>query len=84
MAGLLSLFNNYHRIDELNNETSEFIEESFPNDTIDELKNRMMQTEIKNALKTSFGRVPKFNLKIYAFVYDWLIYFSKADVGDIY
>ena len=82
--GLLSLFNNYHRIDELNNETSEFIEESFPNDTINELKNRMMQTEIKNALKTSFGRVPKFNLKIYAFVYDWLIYFSKADVGDIY
>ena len=37
--GLLSLFNNYHRIDELNNETSEFMEESFANDTIDELKN---------------------------------------------
>ena len=82
--GLLSLFNNYHRIDELNNETSEFIEESFANDTIDELKNRMMQTEIKDALKTSFDRVPKFNLKIYAFIYDWLIYFPKSDVGDIY
>ena len=69
--GLLSLFNNYHRIDELNNETREFIEESFANDTIDELKSRVMQTKIKNALKTSFGRVSKFNLKIYAFVYDW-------------
>ena len=69
--GLLSLFNNYHRIDELNNETREFIEESFANDTIDELKSRVMQTKIKNALKTSFGRLPKFNLKIYAFVYDW-------------
>ena len=79
MAGLLSLFNNYHRIDELNNETSEFIEKSFANDTIDELKNRVMQTEIKNALKTSFGRVPIFNLKIYAFVYDSLVYFPKSD-----
>ena len=69
--GLLSLFNNYHRIDELNNETREFIEESFANDTIDELKSRVMQTKIKSALKTSFGRLPKFNLKIYAFVYDW-------------
>ena len=69
--GLLSLFNNYHRIDELNNETREFIEESFANDTIDEFKSRVMQTKIKNALKTSFGRLPKFNLKIYAFVYDW-------------
>ena len=39
-----------------------------------------MQTEIKNALKTSFSRVPKFNLKIYAFVCDWLGYFPKSDI----
>ena len=77
---LLSLFNNYPRIDELNNETSEFIEESFANDTIDELKVRVIQTEIKNALKTSFDRVPKFNLKIYAFDYDWLVYFPKSGI----
>ena len=32
-----------------------FIEESFANNAIDELKNRLMQTEIKDALKTSFG-----------------------------
>ena len=39
-----------------------------------------MQTEIKNTLKTSFSRVPKFNLKIYALVYDWLVYFPKSDI----
>ena len=39
-----------------------------------------MQKEIKNVLKTSFGRVPTFNLKIYAFAYDWLIYFPKSDI----
>ena len=74
------MLNNYHRNDELNNETSKFIEESFANDTINELRNRVMQTEIKNALKTSFSRVPNFNLKICAFVYDWLVYFPKSDI----
>ena len=78
--GLLSMFNNYNRNNEINVETSEFIDESFAHDRIDELKNRVIQTEIKNALKTSFGRIPKFNLKIYAFVYDWLIYFPKSDI----
>ena len=78
--GLLSMFNNYNRNNEINVETSEFIQESFANDTIDESKNRVMQTEIKNTLKASFGRVTKFNLKIYAFVYDWLAYFPKADI----
>ena len=78
--GLLSMFNNYNRNNEINVETSEFIDESFAHDRIDELKDRVIQTEIKNALKTSFGRIPKFNLKIYAFVYDWLIYFPKSDI----
>ena len=33
------MFNNYNRNYEINVETSEFIEESFANDIIDELKN---------------------------------------------
>ena len=80
LIGLLTLFNNYNINDEVNIKTSEFIEESFANDVIDKLKNRVMQTEIKNALKTSFSRVPKFNLKIYAFDYDWLVYFPKSGI----
>ena len=39
-----------------------------------------MQTEIKNGLKNSFGRVAKFNLKTYAFVYDWLVDFLNLDI----
>ena len=39
-----------------------------------------MQTEIKNALETSFNKVSKFCWKIYAFVYDWLVYFSKSEI----
>ena len=74
------MFNNYNRNNEINVETSEFIQESSANDTIDESKNRVIQTEIKNTLKASFGRVTKFSLKIYAFVYDWLVYFPKSDI----
>ena len=66
--GLLSMFNNYNKNDEIDTEVSEFIEENYIDDSIDELENRIMQTEIKNALKSSYGKVPKFDLKIYAFV----------------
>ena len=59
--GLLSMFNNYNKNDNINSEVSEFIEENFADDSIDELKNRIMQTEIKNALSSSAVRVPKFS-----------------------
>ena len=36
-TGLLSMFNNYNKRDEINMEVSEFIEENFANDFIDEL-----------------------------------------------
>ena len=62
------MFNNYNKNDEINTEVSTFVEENYADDSIDELKNRIMQTEIKNALKSSYGKVPKFDLKIYAFV----------------
>ena len=78
--GLLSMFNNYNKNDNINSEVSEFIEENCADDSIDELKNRITQTEIKNALSSSAGRVPKFNLKIYAFVYDMLVYFPSSDI----
>ena len=50
LIGLLSMFNNYNKNDEINTEVSDFIEENYANDTIDSLKNCLMQTEIKNAL----------------------------------
>ena len=78
--GLLSMLNNYNKNDEANTEVSEFIEEKYADDSIDELKNRIMQTEIKNALKSSCGKVPKFNFKIYAFVYNLLVHFPVTNI----
>ena len=77
--GLISISNNYNKNDEINTEVSNFIEENFADNSIDELKNRVMQTEIKNALQSLAGRVPKFNLKVYAFVY-MLVYFPNSDI----
>ena len=44
-------------------------------------KNFISQTEIKNALSSTFGKVTKFNLKIYAYVYDELISFPRNDMA---
>ena len=39
-----------------------------------------MQAETKNAVQSSAARVLKFNLKVYAFVYDMLVYFPSSDI----
>ena len=64
----------------MNTEVSEFIEQNYADDTIDELKNRIMQAEIKNAMKFLAGKVPKFNLKIHVFVYNLLVYFHPIEI----
>ena len=78
--GLLSMLNNYNRKDDKNYEVHEFVEENFPDETIHEIKNTLMQTEIKNALSSTYGKVSKFNLKIYAYIYDELVFFPKSDI----
>ena len=78
--GLLSMLNNYDRKDVMNYEVREFVEENFADETIHEIKNTLIQTEIKNALSSTYRKVPKFNLKIYAYVYDELVYFLKSDI----
>ena len=56
------MFNNYKKNDELNTEVSDFIEENFADDSSDELKNRVVQTEIKTAMQSSAGRLQNFNI----------------------
>ena len=64
----------------MNTEVIDFIKENNADDTIDELKIRIMQTEIKNAMKSSADKIPKFKLKIYAFVYNLLLYFPPKEI----
>ena len=77
--GLLAFLNGNQR-NFINESTENFLQEEFPDETIPEIKNTIQKTEIKNALSQSRGQVYKFNLKIYAFVYDSLIFLPKSDI----
>ena len=81
--GLLALLNNFNRSDFINSAVEKFVEDKFYGDEIIEIKNTIAQTEIKNALSSTFGKAPKFNLKIYAYVFDELICFSRSDTGYV-
>ena len=78
--GFISMLNHYNKNDTVNYKFQEFIQDIFNDDIILDIKNHIMKTEIKNALSTSYETVPKFNLKIYAFVYDELVYFPKSTI----
>ena len=77
-VGLLALLNSNHRDNFINEE--DFAEEEFADETIRKIKNTIQKTEIKNALSQSRGQVYKFNLKVYAFVYDKTIILPHSDV----
>ena len=78
--GLLAFLNNFNRNDFINQAVENFVEDKFYGDEIIEIKNTIAKTEIKNALSSTYGKVPKFNLKIYAYVYDELINFPRSDI----
>ena len=69
-VGLIALLNGNRRDDFINDEIEEFVEEEFVGETLQVIKNTINKTEIKNALAQSREEVYKFNLKVYAFVYD--------------
>ena len=78
--GLLALLNNFDRNDFTNSATEEFVEDKFAGNEINEIKNTINKTETRNALSTTHGNVPKFNRKIYAYVYDELVSFPKSNI----
>ena len=62
--------NNNRKDNFINEETKEFVEEEFVDETLHEIKSTINKTQIKNVLTQSRGVVYKFNLKVYAFVHD--------------
>ena len=78
--GLLALLNNFNKKDFIDLATEEFVEKKFAEEDVGDIKKTINQTEIKNALSTTHRNVLKFNLKIYAFVYDELICFPRSDI----
>ena len=79
-VGLLALLNSNQRENFINDEVEDFVEEEFADETIREIKNTIQKTEIKNALSQSRGEVYKFNLKVYVFAYDKIIFLSHSNI----
>ena len=78
--GGLAVLNSNQRENFINDEVDDFVEEEFADETIRELTNTIQKTEIKNGLSQSRGEVYKFNLKVYAFVYDKIIFLPHSDI----
>ena len=79
-TGLIALLNNFNRNDFINLPIEKFVEERSAGDDIRDIKNTINQTEIKNAFLMTIGNFFKFNLKIYAYVYEQLLIFSPSEV----
>ena len=79
--GLLALLNNSTNRNFINVAVEEFVEDNFAGEEINEIKNTITKTEIKNLLlKDDFKKVHKFNLKLCAYVYNELIIFPRSDI----
>ena len=79
-VGLLAILNSNRRENFINGEVEEFVEEEFADETLQEIKNTINKTEIKNALTKSRGEVYKFNLKVYAFVYNKITFLPHSKI----
>ena len=77
--GILALLNSCNRNQFLNDATEEFVEENFQCDNLTDIKNTINKTEIKNLIKNS-GNINKFNLKVYAYVYNELLTFPSSSL----
>ena len=67
--GMLALLNSVNRYSYINYAMEEFVEDNFAGEEISEIKNTITKTEIKNLLiGNDFKNIPKFNLKVHAYV----------------
>ena len=75
---LLSNFN--MRLRDISMEVRDFLETNFDDCNLEHIKNEIMQTDIKNALKLCGKSIPKFRLRIYAYLYDELFCFHQIPI----
>ena len=73
------MLNSCNRNQFLNDATEEFVEENFQCDNLTDIKNTINKTEIKNLIKNS-ANINKFNLKVYAYVYNELLTFPSSSL----
>ena len=68
--------------DESDRELKGFLQTNCAGYDLDELRNQIDKMDIKNITKnTDSSKIPKFHLKLYAFVYNKLFVFPESDIA---
>ena len=58
----------------------DFLQEKYPKTDLEELRSKIDSVEIKSIIKsTTSNKIPRFSLKLYAFVYDAMIDFPQSN-----
>ena len=66
--------------DQFDLDLKDLSQEKYPEIDLEELKSKIDDVEIKNIIKKTNGnKIPKFNLKLYAFVYDSMVDFPESN-----
>ena len=57
----------------------DFLQEKYPETDLEELRSKIDIVEVKNIIKSANrSKIPRFNLKVFAFVYDAMIDFPQS------
>ena len=78
LQSILISHNDVNDIEDFDYETRDFIRNDCLDYSLEELRKHIEEIEIKNLVR---GKIPKFNLQLYAFVYDNLIQFPVSDLS---
>ena len=69
--------------EESNRELKDFLQTNCAGYNLEELRNEIDKTDIKNITKnTDSYKITKFHLKLYAFIYNKLVVFLEADIAN--
>ena len=66
--------------DQFDIDLKDFLQEKYPETDLEELISKIDIAEVKNIIKSANGnKIPRFNLKVYALVYDAMIDFPQSN-----
>ena len=67
--------------DQFDQSLKDFLQEKYPDTDLEELRSKINDIEMKNIVKSTHcgGKIPRFNLKVYAFAYDSMIDFPASN-----
>ena len=71
---------NFDDSDNNDHELKDFLQNNCASYNLDDLRNEIENMEIKNIVKNTSYKISRFNLKLYAFVYDKLVEFPESDI----